>query len=107
MTVKSLLKHSAFDIKTPNRVYSLLGAFSRNYDQFHKIDGSGYNLFMEFIIEIDKINPSVAARLTKIFENYKRFEPKRKSLMHDILLKIKNQQNLSDDTNELVSKILE
>jgi len=107
MTVKNLLKHSAFDIKTPKRVYSLLGAFSRNYDQFHKIDGSGYNLFMELIIEIDKINPSVAARLTKIFENYKRFEPKRKSMMQEILLKIKNQQNLSDDTNELVSKILE
>jgi aminopeptidase N len=106
-TVKELLKHPAFDIKTPNRVYALLGSFSRNYDKFHAIDGGGYELFADFIIEIDKINPSVAARLTKTFENYKRFEPKRKAMMHAVLQKIKNQHGLSDDTNELVSKILQ
>ncbi len=106
-TVKELLKHPAFDIKTPNRIYALLGAFSRNYNQFHSIDGSGYNLFLELIIEIDKINPSVAAQLTKSFEIYQQFEPKRKVMMQDILQKIKDQPNLSDATNEVVSKILQ
>ena len=106
-TVKELLKHPAFDIKTPHRIYALLGAFSRNYNQFHSIDGSGYNLFLELIIEIDKINPSVAAQLTKSFEIYQQFEPKRKVMMQDILQKIKDQPNLSDATNEVVSKILQ
>ena len=62
---------------------------------------------MELIIEIDKINPSVAAQLTKSFEIYQQFEPKRKVMMQDILQKIKDQPNLSDATNEVVSKILQ
>ena len=34
--VKALLKHPAFDIKVPNKVYSLIGGFMSNPTTFHK-----------------------------------------------------------------------
>jgi aminopeptidase N len=104
--VKQLLNHPAFDIKTPNRIYSLVRAFSTNHNKFHALDGSGYILFTDFILEVDKINPSIAARLVKIFENYRKFEPKRRAMMIETLQKIQKQLGLSENTREIVDKIL-
>ena len=60
--VKDLLKHSAFDIKNPNKVRSLVGSFaSLNPLCFHASDGSGYEFLANIVIEIDKFNPQVAA----------------------------------------------
>ncbi|MFP3457608.1 aminopeptidase N C-terminal domain-containing protein, partial [Psychrobacter sp. SIMBA_152] len=37
--VKDLMTHPDFSLKNPNRVYSLLAAFTQNQPQFHKADG--------------------------------------------------------------------
>jgi len=42
--VRALMMHPIFDIKNPNRVRSLVGAFSTNPLCFHAKDGSGYAL---------------------------------------------------------------
>ena len=60
--VRALMKHPAFDIKNPNRVRALIGAFSANHLRFHDADGSGYRLVGEVIRTLDPINPQVAAR---------------------------------------------
>ena len=39
--VKALVDHPAFDIKNPNKVYSLLGGFCASSVNFHNKDGSG------------------------------------------------------------------
>lgn len=104
--VKQLLKHPAFDIKIPNKIYALLGTFTNNYNKFHVVDGSGYILLTDFIIEVDKINPLVAARLVKTFDNCKKFEPKRQAMMLESLKRIQKQHGLSDNANEIVTKIL-
>src|SRR6185312_654958 len=42
--VRALMKHSAFDLKNPNRVRALIGAFSANHLRFHDASGEGYRL---------------------------------------------------------------
>ena len=45
--VRALMKHPAFDIKNPNRVRALIGAFAGNHLRFHAADGEGYRLVGE------------------------------------------------------------
>eukprot|EP00976_Prorocentrum_cordatum_P063791 1177225-Prorocentrum_minimum.AAC.2 len=61
--VKALLEHSAFDIKNPNKVYSLLGGFCGSYVNFHHKDGSGYDLLGDLVVKLDAINPQVPLRI--------------------------------------------
>ena len=42
--VRALTKHPAYDVKNPNRVRALVGAFSGNHLRFHASDGKGYAL---------------------------------------------------------------
>lgn len=104
--IKRLMKHPAFDIRTPNKVYALFNAFSSNSLVFHASDGSGYDLYANFILKEDKINPPAAAILVKVFENWEKFELKAKQSMQDVLKRIKAQSKLSDNVNEVVGKML-
>ncbi len=79
--VRALMKHKAFDIKNPNRVRSLIGAFAGNHLRFHAADGSGYRLVGEGHRPARRINPQVAARMAGAFETWKRYDSKRQALM--------------------------
>lgn len=57
--VKSLLKHPAFDLHNPNKVYSLIGGFCGSPVNFHAKDGSGYKFLGEIVLQLDKLNPQV------------------------------------------------
>ena len=77
--VVALENDSAFSLKNPNRVQSLLGAFVRgNPSGFHRIDGAGYRLLAERLIGLDALNPQVAARLATAFNGWQRLEPQRR-----------------------------
>ena len=104
--VKELTGHPAFTLKNPNKVYALLGSFGGNPINFHAADGSGYDLMVEQSMALDGINPQVASRMVRNFERYKRFEPKRRSLMRAALEKIAAAAGLSRETAELVEKAL-
>jgi len=104
--VNELTAHPAFTLKNPNKVYALLGSFGVNQVNFHAVDGSGYNLMVEQSIALDAINPQVASRMLRNFERYKRFEPKRRSLMRAALQKIAATPRLSKETTEVVGKAL-
>jgi aminopeptidase N len=103
--VSDLMQSDAFDIKVPNKIYSLLGAFQANSDKFHSADGSGYKLYADFIIKIDSMNPSVSAFLAKGFDNWKKFEINRRKLMTEALVKIRSQPNLSSNLREIIEMI--
>ena len=64
--VERLMQHSAFSIKNPNKVRSLIGTFCHgNPAGFHAADGSGYAFWAEQVAALDAINPQVAARLAR------------------------------------------
>jgi aminopeptidase N len=105
--VGALMNHSAFDIKNPNRVRALIGAFSGNQLRFHAADGSGYALVGETIRTLDKINAQVAARMTGAFETWRCFDANRQALMRRELETMGKTPGISSNLFEIVTKMLD
>jgi aminopeptidase N len=105
-TVKQLMSHPCFDLKNPNKVRSLIGAFAgMNLQAFHNKDGSGYQYVMDQILLLDKFNPQIASRMVKQFSRWKRYDDTRQNLMKAELHRA-SKENLSPDMFEIVSKSL-
>lgn len=104
--VKKLLSHPAFNIKNPNKVRALIGAFATNQTALHKLDGSGYDFIVEQTLAVDKINPQIAATIPVCLGNWKKFDYTHQQLMKNALIKIMETSNLSPNTYEIVSKSL-
>ena len=104
--VTGLLAHPAFDLKVPNKVYSLIRAFSANHVRFHAADGGGYAFLADQVLALDKLNPQVAARIARGFDRWKRFDPDRQSKSRFQLERIRDAAGLSKDVAEIVGKAL-
>ena len=105
--VKALQNHPCFSIKNPNKVRSLIGIFClMNHTAFHSRDGSGYVFLTEKIIELNAINPQIAARLVKPLISWKKYDAERQVLMKVSLEKIKAVPDLSKDVFEIVDASL-
>ena len=105
-SVRALMRHPAFDIKNPNRVRALIGAFGGNHLRFHSASGDGYRLVGDVIRTLDPINPQVAARLTGAFESWRRYDPARQALMKAELEKIHAMPGISPNLFEIAGKML-
>ncbi len=105
--IKKLRQHSDFNIKNPNRVRSLYASFAMmNPVCFHAGDGSGYNFLTDAVIELNEINPQIAARLLTPMKEWRRYTPDRQEKMKSSLERILEQKKLSPDVFEIVSKTL-
>jgi aminopeptidase N len=104
--VRKLMRHEAFDIRNPNKVYSLIGAFTRNSVNFHSRDGEGYAFLREVVQQLDKLNPQVAARMVKPLTTWSRYDKERQELMREQLELLQQDKKLSPDLYEMVSKSL-
>ena len=105
--VRALLSHKDFILTNPNRVRSLYGAFAMNNPySFHDKNGKGYEFLGDAIIQLNTVNPQIAARLLTPLKEWKRYTPDRQEKMKVILQKIAAQQELSPDVFEIVTKTL-
>ncbi|KAL3331368.1 hypothetical protein AABB24_034940 [Solanum stoloniferum] len=104
--VKKLLNHAAFDLRNPNKVYSLIGGFCGSPVNFHSKDGSGYKLLGELVVKLDKMNPQVASRMVSAFSRWKRYDETRQSLAKEQLEMILSTEGLSENVFEIASKSL-
>jgi aminopeptidase N len=106
-TVKRLMQHPAFTLKNPNRVRSLVSSFCHgNQVRFHAADGSGYSFAADQIIAIDALNPQVAARLSRSFDRWKKFNSARQAHAREALQRIRDTAGLSKDSAEVVTRAL-
>ncbi len=106
-SLKALRKHPDFNIKNPNRVRSLYASFAMNNPVcFHAADGSGYAFLRDAIVELNSINPQIAARLLGPMRDWKSYTPDRQEKMKAALEHILAQPNLSPDVFEIASKSL-
>ncbi len=106
-SLNKLKEHPDFNIKNPNRIRSLYAAFAMNNPvAFHARDGSGYDFLTDAIIELNIINPQVAARLLTPLREWKRYTPDRQEKMQASLERILETENLSPDVFEIASKSL-
>ena len=104
--VQALQNDPVYDEKVPNLVRSLIGVFARNYKHFHAKDGHGYSFVADKIIEIDKINPQMASGLAGAFKIYPKMNLFNKNLMRTELQRVISTHNLSKNSFEIISKIL-
>ena len=105
-TARKLLRHPAFDLKVPNRVYALIRTFAANHVRFHAADGGGYAFIADQIIALNALNPQVAARMARAFDRWRRLDESRKSLAKNELERIRGTDKLSKDVAEIVAKAL-
>ncbi|KAF3448585.1 hypothetical protein FNV43_RR09298 [Rhamnella rubrinervis] len=104
--VRKLLSHPAFDLRNPNKVYSLIGGFCGSPVNFHAKDGSGYKFLEEIVLQLDKLNPQVASRMVSAFSRWRRFDETRQNLAKAKLEKIMSTNGLSENVFEIASKSL-
>ncbi len=107
-TVRSLMEHPAFDIKNPNKVRSVIGAFCHNNAVgFHQLDGSGYDFLAEQVVLLNGINPQIASRLLTPLTRWKKYNKQRQAMMRAALQRVIDTPALSSDVYEVVSKSLQ
>jgi len=106
-SVTALLRHPAFSLRNPNKVRALIGSFTQaNPLRYHAADGSGYDFHADRVLELDRINPNIAARLLAPLGRWRRFDPVRQAKMTAALERILAAPKLSRDVYEIASKSL-
>ncbi len=105
--IKALTSHEAFSLKRPNKVRSLIGAFSMlNQVRFNDESGEGYALVADIIAQLDEINPQVAARMSSCFKSWSRLEPVRREKAKSELERIVAKDSISRDLREMTERTL-
>lgn len=100
--VSALLEHPLFDKTNPNKLYSLVRAFTANPLYFNTSEG--YSFIAGEILRIDQFNPSVAGRIAHGFSAITTLSEKYRQKALPILQNIIETKNISNDVYELISK---
>jgi aminopeptidase N len=105
--VRELMRHPAFDLKNPNKVYALVRAFcGANPRHFHAADGSGYALAADVILELQALNAQVASRIARCFDRWRQFDAGRQAHARAALERIRACGGLAKDVAEVVDNAL-
>ena len=105
-TADRLTKRPDFDMKNPNRFSAVFGALLDNPAGFHQRSGAGYDVFTNWLIRLDPINPQTTARLLTNLEVWTRYDAGRQALMRAALTRIRETPDLSRDSAEIVTRML-
>jgi aminopeptidase N len=106
--VRQLMNHPDFNIRNPNRARSLIFSYcSANPGAFHRADAAGYVFWSERVIELDAINPQVAARLARALDRWKRLVEPCRSAAREAIARVAAKTDLSNDVREVVTRALE
>ena len=105
--VRLLMKHPDFNLRNPNRARSLIFSYcSANPGAFHRADAAGYVFWSEQVLELDIINPQVAARLARALDRWKKLVDPYRGAAHEALMRVAAKADLSNDVREVVSRAL-
>ncbi|WP_374316264.1 aminopeptidase N [Aquabacterium sp.] len=106
--VKALMQHPDFTLRTPNRARSLLMALCQmNPAAFHRPDAGGYVFWADRVIEVDAMNPQLAARLARALDHWSRLAEPYRSAAREALNRVASRPELSDDVREIVTRALQ
>ena len=104
--IQKLVQHKLFDIKNPNKIYSVLDTLGTNLSALHDKTGNGYRFYADMILKIDANNPSLASIICKNISNFQRYCEPYASLMRTELERMQ-ASNISKNLREVVTKSLE
>ena len=106
--VKRLMRHPDFQLRNPNRARSLISTYCHaNPAAFHRADASGYVFWSERVMEIDAINPQVAARLARALDRWRNLAQPCQNAAAEALKRIAAKTDLSKDVREVVTRALQ
>ncbi|MBX9456222.1 MAG: aminopeptidase N [Rhizobium sp.] len=104
--IKGLMEGPHFAPNNPNRLRSLIGSYAMaNPTGFNRADGAGYRFLAEQIIDIDKRNPQVAARILTSMRSWRSLEEIRAGHARFALLMIDQSGPLSTDVRDLIDRM--
>jgi aminopeptidase N len=105
--VRQLMVHPDFNIRNPNRARSVIFSYcNANPGGFHRADAAGYVYWSERVLELDAINPQVAARLARALDRWKRLAEPYRSAACEALKRVAAKTDLSNDVREVVDRAL-
>ena len=73
---------------------------------FHQVDGAGYEFAAQKILQLDAINPQVAARLANPFVHWRKLDSGQGQLMKTQVENMLVEKGMSNDLNELLTTSL-
>lgn len=105
--IKAILASPDFPQNNPNRLRALMATFGMNNPtQFARKDGAGFRFLAEFVGDVDKRNPQVAARVLTAFRVWRSFESVRRSEAENALKSLQESGSLSRNTADILERTL-
>ncbi len=105
--VRQLMQHTDFNIRNPNRARSLIFSYcSANPGAFHRPDAAGYVFWSERVMELDALNPQVAARLARALDRWRKLAEPLRSAAREAIARVAAKPDLSNDVREVVTRAL-
>lgn len=88
-TIKSLLKHADFDWNTPNRVRSVISAFTSQPTVLWTPEG--LDIYIAVIKKLDDANPVLASRLLQVLARWNTLIEPHRQMAHEQLHELQKQ----------------
>ncbi|NHC61217.1 aminopeptidase N [Paenalcaligenes suwonensis] len=102
--LRTLMQHPAFTLRNPNRARSLIFQFCMNNStSIHRPEG--YEFWAEQVIALDALNPEIAARLARAFDNWAHYAEPQRHALHTAFLRLQEQAQ-SANVTEIIGKAL-
>jgi aminopeptidase N len=106
--VRTLMKRPDFSLKNPNRARSLIFALcSGNPAGFHRSDAAGYVFWADRLLELDGLNPQLAARLARVMDRWRVLAEPYRSAAREAIARVAAKPDLSNDVREIVMHALD
>jgi aminopeptidase N len=105
--VKQLMQHADFTLKNPNRARSLIQAFcTANPAAFHRTDAAGYVFWADQVMQIDALNPQLAARIARAMDRWSKLAEPYRSAARTAIARVAARPELSSGLREIVEQAL-
>jgi aminopeptidase N len=105
---QQLLRHPDFSLRNPNRVRSLVSTLCvGNPAAFHRRDGAGYAFWADRLLEVDPINPQLAARLARAMDRWRRLSADYRPAARAAIERVAGTAGLSADVQEILNRALD
>ncbi|HEY9010023.1 MAG TPA: aminopeptidase N [Devosia sp.] len=105
--LRAILADPDFPRNNPNRLRALVFSFANgNLVQFARPDGEGFRFVTEFVADVDKRNPQVAARVLTTFRIWRSFEPGRRDAAEKALKLLHESASLSRNAADILERTL-
>jgi aminopeptidase N len=105
--LRAILADPDFPRNNPNRLRALAFSFANgNLVQFARPDGEGFRFVTEFVADVDKRNPQVAARVLTAFRIWRSFEKPRRDAAESVLKSLQESASLSRNAADILERTL-